>query len=115
MGGWHSTQTFELSDLWSYKPAFITSLAESESIEENFTMYPNPARNYLNLEFEDKNEYSEFVLMDLKGNEVLVKNLNNSILNYRVDVTSIPSGIYFYQVRSNETVYSGKLSVIKNI
>jgi len=114
MGGWHSSQTFELRDLWSYKPAFVTSTSDLESKKLNFKIYPIPASNYINLNFEVENGNTQFMLFDLKGNQVFVQNLNGKSLENRISLTDITTGIYFYQIKSNQNIVSGKLTVIKN-
>jgi hypothetical protein len=79
-------------------------------------MYPNPViGKNLNLAFDlKKNANVEIALVDLTGREVL--NLENSYesmgsKNYNFNLPEINNGIYFVQVRINDSRISKKIWV----
>jgi len=77
-----------------------TSFADSVGLEEettnNFFVYPNPAQDKLNINFEGSN-YADFVLYDMLGNKIIQERVCSS-QNHSVDLSSFESGIYFYSL-----------------
>ena len=74
-----------------------------EAIEkDNFSTYPNPAKNVLSIEFEQFDEYRMVQLMDIKG-QVLLNNSAQDLL-LEIDMSRINSGIYFLHVETNSDI-----------
>ena len=81
--------------------------------KEPFILYPNPATDKLIIEFTnvlDKN--ATFVLYDLSGREMIRYNLEETNNKFNINISTLQSGIYIYNVSSNE-VTTGKI-VINN-
>lgn len=75
----------------------------------NLSVYPNPARDYLNIDLKDVN-----IAGDL---EVSIYGLNGQKLSTqyntkRIDVSSLTSGMYYYQIKINTHTTTGKFMVI---
>jgi len=76
---------------------------------------PNPASSFVNLQF-NISQSSEVIIsvIDLMGREVL--NLNEmadaGIFTKQLDVSSLPSGNYLVQCRTEREVWVGRISVI---
>ncbi|HXU28342.1 MAG TPA: T9SS type A sorting domain-containing protein [Bacteroidia bacterium] len=68
----------------------------------DINIYPNPANDKIYIETK-KN--IDIALTDLLGNEILRTKENE------IDVISLPNGIYFLQVKTNENVYSKKIII----
>lgn len=102
---------FELSSsdvgTWGMNtPAFfcidniLLSIIESvnELSQNNFSFYPNPASNVLNINSE--NNLEQVSITDMSGRTI--KTINNSNTNQlKVDVADFKAGVYFIQVVSN--------------
>ena len=79
--------------------------------------YPNPFNPSTNIKFEmPKSGKAELKVFDAGGREVSVllnENLSAGSYEYTFDAAGLPSGIYFYRLRTGEFVASGKMLLIK--
>jgi len=76
----------------------MTNINQTQKIEPNVNIYPSPTSNYLNLEG-PKKDYS-LQILNIQGqlfNEM--KNING---NQKIDVSFLPSGLYFINVNYNK-------------
>lgn len=63
-------------------------------------LFPNPARDHINIEFSQVYQTASFQLMDIGGKLILDKQLYS---NYqRVNVSGIPAGTYVYRIFNKE-------------
>ncbi|MBN2727817.1 MAG: T9SS type A sorting domain-containing protein [Bacteroidales bacterium] len=68
-------------------------------------IFPNPARNNLNIEFEQENDY--FVqIFDISGKLVLQKQLNRG--ENQIEVSLLKSGMYIVRAQCSKNVFVGK-------
>ena len=77
----------------------ITNVNESKIVESNLKIYPTPTSNYLNLEG-PKEDYS-LQILNIQGK--LFHELNNISGHQNIDVSFLPSGLYFLNIN----YYSG--------
>jgi hypothetical protein len=71
------------------------------SLLNEFKIYPNPARNILNISIPSNYEILRMELLDLKGN--FIKKLQ--VDEMQLDISAIPDGLYFLNLEfENETV-----------
>jgi photosystem II stability/assembly factor-like uncharacterized protein len=89
-------------------PATTTGLnkvAESPS----YTVYPNPTSGILNFKSIEEFQGIELSLtiMDLDGKILRQNNLNNQ--SYSIDISMLPTGIYFYELKGDKQSYRGKI------
>ncbi|MBK9333771.1 MAG: T9SS type A sorting domain-containing protein [Ignavibacteria bacterium] len=79
--------------------------------------YPNPFNPSTNIKFEmPKSGNAELKVFDAVGREVSVllnENLSAGIYEYKFDAAVLPSGIYFYTLRTGEYIASRKMLLIK--
>jgi hypothetical protein len=68
-------------------------------------IFPQPANEEIYVS-SNSNECSSFFLFNLSSQVILEKNFLNST---QLNIQSLPSGIYFYEVKNNKGVYFGKL------
>jgi hypothetical protein len=88
------------------------SLSVKENAFANFTIYPNPADNVLNISLNNTNELPETVrVFNVLGQAVVTKSVTNSS-DLNVNVSSLQKGIYFVRIE-NETT-SGVVKFVKN-
>ena len=86
----------------------VTNVNESQIVESNLKVYPSPTSNYLNLEG-PKEDYS-LQVFNIQGQ--LFHELNNISGYQNIDVSFLPSGLYFLNINyysGNETTSFIKL------
>jgi hypothetical protein len=93
------------------QPTGVNNVFFSESL----AAYPNPASDYVTLDMNLANPGNvRLEMLDLLG-----KTINNfdlgwqSSLNYRIDVSGMPKGIYFLKVNTGITSYIEKLIITR--
>jgi len=85
-----------------------TTLKVNEFNTNAFNFYPNPVINTLNLSY--SKEITSAKVINLAGQTVLEKPLNTSTA--QVEMTALPSGTYFVEVKSQDS--SKTIKVVKN-
>jgi len=101
----------------SYLCTAYTSLKTIQNNIENFTVYPNPSTNQLNIQCrhcEERSNLSNIVMYDILGNEV--NNINSSLLGSlggaSINIENLASGIYTITINTNHSKSNHKF--IKN-
>jgi hypothetical protein len=110
----------QLTNLWTnyvikFMPNGYSSITNVETGEkESIKVYPNPARDYINVDIEctNFNNASSIELFDMQGRIVRKEKLKAKQGN-RVDVSSLSAGAYSYNVSLNGKTISGKVIVEK--
>lgn len=73
----------------------------------NFSMYPNPVANELNIVAKNNNEITGISIVDMNGRTV--KNSNDAGMNNTaVNVSDLTSGVYFVTIETNEGTGTSK-------
>ena len=97
-----STGTSSPWGSWTFihgNPGFdVTNVNESKQIESNLKIYPSPTSNYINLE--EPNEVYSLQILNIQGQ--LFHELNNIDGHQNIDVSFLPSGLYFIKVNYNK-------------
>lgn len=87
--------------------ADFSSLATSKFSQiEGLKMYPNPAKNILNIETALNNKVS-VIIFDIVGKQVLNSNVNNNTVN----IENLNSGIYMVKITENGKTVTQKLII----
>ncbi|MCI5056482.1 MAG: T9SS type A sorting domain-containing protein [Flavobacteriales bacterium] len=84
------------------------SIQTASSVEEQFTFgyfnaYPNPATNFVNVEFAfDTDELIDIQLVSASGQLISSKTVNNSgsLNNHQFDLSELSNGVYFIKASS---------------
>jgi hypothetical protein len=102
----------------SHFPLFISLAAindggpgvNTQNIQKSsLKVYPNPANDFINIQFPNDHQHADEVSVhDLTGRLVLQE---KGALSERVDVSSLPPGLYVVQARTSGGVYVGKVVV----
>ncbi|MGX7666203.1 N-acetylmuramoyl-L-alanine amidase [Flavobacterium pedocola] len=72
------------------------------SNEPEFTFYPNPASDFITLEFEKPTvENIEVTIMDVNGKTIFTDNIPSDKQTKTIDISGFSSGIYFLKAASN--------------
>ncbi|MFA7081937.1 MAG: T9SS type A sorting domain-containing protein [Bacteroidales bacterium] len=97
-----------------YHPNGLINIRNIETGEkETIKVYPNPARDYINVDIESTNfKQSHIELYDMQGKLVKKAKLKSKQEN-RVDVSNLNAGAYTYNVSLNAKTISGKIIVGK--
>jgi hypothetical protein len=100
---------------FSYTIGNCTSNIENEIKDEEFVkIFPNPATNSLNIQTEFPENYNrQIALINVIGKTILTGELKNGNTSAQLDITDIPSGIYFVKVFDAENSSVFKITVIK--
>ncbi|MBT8232027.1 MAG: T9SS type A sorting domain-containing protein [Saprospiraceae bacterium] len=116
-----SIYPIKLYERYAYEQGYDRTLADKEEYfysdimtsnhsipEEELTVsvYPNPTEDNLQLVFDNKISECDISIMDLSGTRVM--DVRGFQSGDSIGVSNLPSGIYFYQVRSGDGVGSGR-------
>lgn len=85
-----------------------TSAGVSPIEKTKFVIYPNPAQNFISIKFENQISSAELSIINLLGEIVLSSKISN-INTARIDVASLTSGIYFFQIRAGNEFQQMKI------
>lgn len=72
------------------------TLSVEDTLVDNLILYPNPTKDYLNLNFNNLLYNGNYAVIDLSGKLILNAQLNSN----KIDVSNIANGIYFLSVTS---------------
>jgi hypothetical protein len=88
----------------------VVNRANNTGIEENSTaalqIYPNPAKEYINIVLPENSPKGEFILYDLQGKALINQHIDKAGV---VDMQHLASGIYMYHITASKAVYNGKI------
>lgn len=93
---------------------FVTKgfVSQEEQSDIKLDLYPIPADRELTLSFESMDQTSELSIRDLSGKEIFKASREaNSNKIWKLDVSSIPNGIYIYTLKNGLRTNSGRFSV----
>ena len=112
------TETSTESCEGSSETLFVTvdaCLGLTETTFPGVKLYPNPAQNYISIDFTSADLY-EINIYDQFGQQVFVEkaqSINEQPL-YQIDISSFASGLYFIKMtNSSNQVYKTKSEIIK--
>lgn len=78
--------------------------------DEAFLIYPNPAKDWITIESKNLNN-TIFTITTINGQLLMSEKLNSTKSSF--NISSLSSGIYFYEIRNeNETAFKGKLIIV---
>lgn len=84
-----------------------TSAGVSPIEKIKFIIYPNPAQNFISIKFENQIPSAELNIINLLG-EVVVSSKINNINTATIDIASLTTGIYFFQIREGNEFHQMK-------
>ncbi|OYT14230.1 MAG: hypothetical protein B6I19_01095 [Bacteroidetes bacterium 4572_114] len=92
-------------DMGCYETSVISSIVQT-TINEGFTIFPNPTNRIINFEFADNN-IEKLIISDITG-KTIIKKIDIQ-QNEMIDLSSFVKGIYFISVQTEEEVYTKKI------
>lgn len=90
------------------KSGIIQSVGEHQQVERVARVYPNPVRNFVNLDF-SRNFEGKLRLMDLTGKTISTREMNG--MKAKIDLRQRPEGFYIYEIEDSngQNVQTGKI------
>ena len=86
---------------YSYTIGSCTTGIKNNIENYSISIYPNPAENQITIN-SNQLPIKQIAINDLEGRTILTKNLfQNSLNSNIIDVSNIPNGIYFINIKSN--------------
>lgn len=100
--------------LYKFMPNGYNSILNIETQEKvDIKVYPNPAKDYINVDFDSKNfNQAEIELSDMQGRLVKKTKLKAQKGN-RIDVSSLKAGNYSYNILLNGNSFGGMMIVVE--
>lgn len=92
---------------------FCSTLSVEKQEKLFLSVFPNPAANYINIELSNANSANLKVqLFNIVGEIVLEREITSGINKF--SVATLPNGVYFYSILTNQNVLETKKIVIKH-
>ena len=87
----------------------IVNTAENKDNNDKILVYPNPAKEYIQIKFSNYNSVYTIEIKSLHGQLIREeKNIQSS--HHTINVVDLKSGVYFYVIKEKgEVVKQGKL------
>jgi len=82
---------------------------ESNSIQEKFSVFPNPVKDYLNILPSNTSMSYDIEIYDIKGKLIYSKENSNDGKSKIIDLKTIPSGIYSIKIISKNGIGTAKI------
>jgi len=105
---WNLHASLTLFPVICYQPVAIN---EFNIQNEEFRVYPNPAKNILNIEGLIANERTDIVITDILGNTLKQFKIQNS--KFRTNVADLNAGVYFIMIADNKNNRISKKLIIE--
>jgi spore coat protein H len=101
---WLTTRLAYLDQVFAYQPLAITNAASSTAV---FQLYPNPTSGYLYVQA--ASSAAQFDIQDMNGRRVLQTTLPGGPA--RLDISSLPQGVYLARLSGTSGVAVKKLVI----
>ena len=106
---WNSSiQNWSSGEESAYFYSTKTIAGVQEKHEDNYSVYPNPATDYIQFDLPKSLSNADIFIYDVQGKLVLHTNLSN---NTRINIQTLKSGLFIYKVCDDANNYAGKLLV----
>lgn len=80
--------------------------------QPDFTLYPNPAKNVVNIKFNNNTEVGQIDIINSIGQkaiQVAPENISNQM---QIDISALPKGIYFVRIQVGNKITTQRISVL---
>lgn len=90
--------------------AFYLTNIKTQGLSRQINLYPNPASGVLYLRESNGEKIEQIEIMDALGKTILQKNVSHNLV--LLDISTIPTGVYFVRVRLASTMQMTKKLII---
>ena len=88
----------------------VITATENVSLEEYIQVLPNPADEYINIQYKDIGEIHTIQISQIAGQKIVeYTNLTSGSLN--INTSKLPSGLYLVTFQTSEGVHTTKLRI----
>lgn len=85
-----------------YKDIFRALNVNENLINNTFTIYPNPAKQFLNISFNHSQQLNEqIIIYDIHGYAVFKSTVQPNTANFIIDISSLSNGLYLIQANNS--------------
>jgi hypothetical protein len=92
----------------------ITGIVENKKQEQAILLFPNPARNSIEIKYPFKNEDYTITISNLLGQKMLIQNENDIETGaVKLNIEDLNSGIYLLQINSKNGNTLSKTRLVK--
>jgi hypothetical protein len=115
-------QSYLKRSLWKLKlPWGASSVEDFKGDDDNISIYPNPATEYVEIRSSYINptvnrrvdESSDIKIYNTLGECVMTVETRHAVSLQRIDVSHLPSGVYFVKITTNNQIYFKKVMVFR--
>jgi Secretion system C-terminal sorting domain len=85
-----------------------TAVKPKSEIQSAFSIFPNPAKDFVFIKTENT-KLNSVTIFNSQGKFILKKELSNLMEIYRLDLGSLPRGVYFLKMESDENAVTKKV------
>jgi hypothetical protein len=78
----------------------------NEPQESRFSLYPNPVTDKITVETSSTPTQSQLSIMNVNGQQLITRHITEP--KTQIDISNLPSGVYFVRLTNNRTVEVGK-------
>jgi hypothetical protein len=93
-----------------YYVEFHLGIDPMNQLTKNISVYPDPANDIITVKISGEKAGNNLAIMNIEGRKLIDRQITGSSI--RIDISSLPSGVYFVQVIGERMVEVGKF--IKN-
>jgi len=81
---------------------YLNTVGIRDLESSSFNIYPNPANNFLSIQLSQLLDIASLTITDILGQELILQDFDtrNVSKEFKIDLSSIPTGIYFVVVES---------------
>lgn len=97
---------------FEYSKTIVVKTNAGSPDNTNITMYPNPAKDYIMINHVYAGNNDQLQLVNMQGNIILRKQLTSGSFQTRIDLSSVPKGVYDMVWSNGKAMSSGKLIVM---
>jgi len=85
-------------------------VGHDEIKDSQVSLYPNPANDVINVFIPQALVDAEFILISLQGEQVFLHYLSS--MTNSISISDVIPGVYFYQIKSDRLIQTGKLTIL---
>ena len=105
---WTSSSTWQPTGGMTIDYVEVHTLNTNRTDLFSIKIYPNPAGEFISIEYDVTMNNPNFELFEINGKRILVKEVNNG---EKINITNFKSGVYYYILSDGYNVSNGKLLI----